>query len=234
MLRSLEFLTKPFFNYLGEQNSAIFSAITGYCADERLNSGVIWVQYDGDDRITAAAAVGDSGKILLFTDENTDFDELNFLINGNIVSPDILPFEVADKKYLMLAKSQNDSHEKGVDSKLYFDIKRLNTEGITKATDGAAVKMYLNAKGCCHGAAIYENGGLVSGGFVSFGKNYSVISDVYVKEEYRGKGYGATLVKKLLKLSSTENVYLICKEKNIGFYKKLNFSIIKEIYNYKG
>lgn len=234
MLKSLELLSQTFFDYLGEQSSAIFSAVTGYYTDERLNSGIVWAQYDGDDRITAAAAVGEGGKTLLFTDENTDFDELSFVINGNIISPDTLPFETAETKYLMLAESQYDCNEKGIDSKLYFDIKSLNTEDITKATDGAAVKMYQSAKGRCQGAAIYENGEIISGGFVSFGKNYSVISDVYVKKEYRGKGYGAALVKKLLKLSPKEKVYLICKEKNIGFYEKNSFTIVKEIYEYKG
>lgn len=234
MLKSFETLSQMFFDYLGEQNSAIFSAVTGYYADERLNSGIVWAQYGDDNSITAAAAVGENGKTLLFTDENADFDELNFLVNGNIISPDTLPFETSETKYLMFAKSQYGSIEKGVDSKRYFDIKRLNTEDITRATDGAAVKMYLNAKGLCQGAAIYEKVEIISGGFVSFGKTYSVISDVYVKEEYRGKGHGRDLVKKLLKLSPKENVYLICKEKNIGFYEKLGFTIVKKIFEYKG
>lgn len=234
MLKSLEFLPQTFFDYLGEQNSAIFSAITGYYSDERLNSGIVWAQYDGDGRITAAAAAGGAGKSLLFTDKNTDFDEMGFLINGSFISPDVLHFETIDKKYLMLAQSQYDSGEKGIDRKLYFDINSLSSEDAVKATDGAAVKMYLNAKGCCQGAAIYENGELVSGGFVSFGKNYSVISDVYVREGYRKKGYGTLLVKKLLKLSPKENAYIICEEKNIGFYEKIGFNIVKEIFKYKG
>ncbi|MCH5190680.1 MAG: GNAT family N-acetyltransferase [Oscillospiraceae bacterium] len=232
MLKSFEILPQTFFNYLGEGNSAIFSAVTGYYTDERLNSGIVWAQYDRDDRITAAAAVGESGRTLLFTDENADYDELSFLVNGSVISPDILPFGTAETQYLMLARSQYDRGEKGVDRNLYFDIKHLDTEDIAKATDGAAVKMYQNAKGLCQGAVIYENGRIIGGGFVSFGNDYSVISDVYVKEEYRGKGYGSDLVKKLLKLSSKENVYLICKEKNIGFYEKLGFTVVKELYNY--
>lgn len=234
MLKSFEILPQTFFDYLGEQNSAVFSAVTGYYTDELLNSGIVWAQYDSFARITAAAAVGENGKTLLFADKNADHDELNFLINGSIISPDILPFETAETKYLMLAKSQYDRGEKGVDRDRYFDIKHLNTADITKATDGAAVKMYLNAKGCCQGTAIYDNGEIISGGFVSFGKSYSVISDVYVKEGYRGQGYGANLVKKLLKLSPKENVYLICKEKNIGFYEKIGFTIVKKIFEYKG
>ena len=55
-----------------------------------------------------------------------------------------------------------------------------------------------------------------------------------ISKDYRGKGYGMTLVKNLLNLSINEDVYLVSKEHNLEFYKKCGFEIVKEIYDNKG
>ena len=93
--------------------------------------------------------------------------------------------------------------------------------------------MFFNLKGICEGVLINENGEDISGGFITFANNFAVITDVFTKEEYRGKGYGRRLVENLLNCSTKENVYLTSKEHNLPFYKKLGFNVVKEIYTYK-
>ena len=44
--------------------------------------------------------------------------------------------------------------------------------------------------------------------------------DVFVKEKYRGQGYGKAIVKKLLTLSPRKDVYLVSRDYNVKFYEK--------------
>ena len=52
------------------------------------------------------------------------------------------------------------------------------------------------------------------------------IEDVVVLEEYRGKGFGNILMKKLIEIGREEGCYKIvlnCNQENVGYYKKLGF-----------
>ena len=233
MVKSVDFLDKTIFNYLGKNNSAIFLAYTNLYLEEKLNDGVVWVQIDENDRITAVVATGEKGKCLLFAEENADFDELNFILNEEFTSPGILPFQQIDKKYLLRKKIEKPKGEKGVNYKEFAKIKALDGSKFSENADLVALKMFFNLKGICEGALINENGEDVSGGFITFANNFAVITDVFTKEEYRGKGYGRCLVENLLNCSTKENVYLTSKEHNRPFYKKLGFNVVKEIYTYK-
>lgn len=233
MVNSTNFLPEIFFNYLGKDNSAIFLAHTNLYLKESFNDGVVWIQTDENDRITAVAATGENEKCLLFAEDNADFDELSFILNEEITSPDILPFEQIDKKYLLHKKLNSVKGEKGIDYKDFANIKALDSSEFSENADLVALKMFFNLKGRCEGMLIAENDEAVSGGFISFSDNFAVISDVFTKEDYRGKGYGKRLVENLLNCSTKENVYLTSKEHNLGFYKKLGFEVVKEIYQYK-
>lgn len=233
MIKSVKFLDKTIFNYLGEENSAIFLAFTNLYLEEQLNDGVVWLQTDGIDHITAVLATDENGRCLLFAEENADFDELSFILNEEFVSPCTLPFQQIDKKYLLAKKLDFIKGEKGIDYKNYAKIKTLDSSPFAKNADLVAVKMFFNLKGKCEGVLITENGEDISGGFISFSHNLAVISDVFTKEEHRGKGYGKRLVENLLNCSTKENVYLTSKEHNLEFYKKLGFTVVKEIYRYK-
>lgn len=233
MIKSAKTLSEIFFNYLGEKNSAIFLAFTNLYLEEQLNDGVVWLQTDEKDHITAVMATDENGKCLLFAEENADFDELSFILNEEITSPCTLPFEQIDKKYLLHKKLDFVKGEKGIDYKDYAKIKTLDGSPFAPNADLAAVKMFFNLKGKCEGVLITENGEDISGGFISFSHDFAVISDVFTKEEHRGKGYGKRLVENLLNCSTKENVYLTSKEHNLEFYKKLGFKAIKEIYQYK-
>lgn len=233
MVKSVQFLNKTIFNYLGKNNSAVLLAYTNLYLDERLNDGIIWIQTDENNCITSVVATGEQGKCLCFAEKNAYFDELKFILNEEFTSANALPFRQIDKKYLLRKKIENPKGEKGISYKDFAKIKTLDGSEFSKNTDFVALKMFFNLKGICEGCLISESGENISGGFITFSNDFAVITDVFTKEEYRGKGYGKRLVEKLLNCSTKENVYLTSKEHNVKFYEKLGFEVVKEIYTYK-
>lgn len=233
MVKSVDFIDKTIFNYLGENNSAIFLAYTNLYLEEKLNDGVVWVQTDENNSITAVVATGEKGKCLLFANENADFNELSFILNEEFTTPDALAFKRIDKKYLLSKNLDFIKSKKGIDYKEYAKIKALDASEFSDHKDLVALKMFFNLKEMCEGVLISESSEDISGGFITFSNNFAVITDVFTKEAYRGKGYGKALVEKLLNCSTKEKVYLTSKEHNLPFYKKLGFNVVKEIYTYK-
>lgn len=227
MVKSVDFIDKSIFNYLGEEDYATFIALTGLCDGIRLNDGVVWVQYNDENNITAVVATSRNGKSLVFADENSDKTELDFIVdNGDETQ--------IDKKYLLRNSVVNENPEKGINKADYIRIKGLNNDDKDKHNDIVAFKSLLNSMGKCEGAVISHNDEILSGGFITFSQKISLITDIYTNDRYRNQGYGKKIVEKLLKLSRNENVYLVSKEHNLEFYKKCGFQIVKEIYDYKG
>jgi ribosomal protein S18 acetylase RimI-like enzyme len=227
MVKSVDFVDKSIFNYLGEEDYATFIALTGLCDGIRLNDGVVWVQYNDENNITAVVATSKNGKSLVFADEKSDKEELEFIIHKN----DELRI---DKKYLFRKSVDCKAPEKGMSRADYMKIKRLNSDDKDRHNDIVAFKSLLNSMGKCEGAIISNENEVMSGGFITFSQKISLITDIYTNDKYRNQGYGKRVVEKLLKLSRNENVYLISKEHNLDFYKKCGFEIVKEIYDYKG
>ena len=227
MVRSIDFINESIFNYLGEEDYATFIALTGLCDGIRLNDGVVWVQYGDENNITALVATSKNGKNLVFADEKSDKEELEFLVNKN----DELKI---DKKYLLRKSVVCNNSEKGIDRTDYIKIKSLNSDDMDRHNDIVAFKSLLSSMGKCEGAVISQDNEVLSGGFITFSQKISLITDIYTNDKYRNQGYGKKIVEKLLKLSKNENVYLISKEHNLEFYKKCGFEIVKEIYDYKG
>lgn len=229
MVKSVNFLNKLIFNYLGKENTAILLSQTGFFMDCELVDGALWAQYDENNNITAIIS-GDNERCVAFASENADFEELSFVINGSVLSSDKLPYKQIDKKYLMHISLENIIGEKGIKYTQYSKIEKLNDKLTPEHT---TVKQFLHLKGCCEGAVIEKGLHTISGGFISFNKDLAFISDVFVKEKHRGQGYGKAIVKKLLSISPRKDVYLISREHNVKFYEKLGFSIVKDIYEYK-
>ncbi len=230
MVKSVNFLDELIFNYLEKDNSAILLAHTGFFMDRELNDGILWVQYNENKNITAVIS-GDNESCIVFASKNADFEELNFLLHGEIITPDNLPFQQIDKKYLMHKRLKNVTGDKGIKYTKYGKIEGINDKLTREHTE---VKKFLHLFGNCEGAVIEEKLQTISGGFICFNKDLAVISDVFTKEKYRNRGYGKRLVNKLLSLSPVEDVYLISKDFNVSFYEKLGFTKAKEIYLYKG
>ncbi len=229
MVKSVNFLNKLIFNYLGKENSAILLAHTGFFMDRELNDGVLWVQHNDENQITAIIT-GDNEKTVAFASENADFDELKFMLHGKIISPSELPFKQIDKNYLMNKNLENPKGEKGIKYTKYGKIEKLNHKLSREQTEA---KQFLHLCGNCEGAVIEEKLHTISGGFISFNKDLAVITDVFTKEKYRNQGYGKCIVNKLLNLSPVNNVYLLCRDYNVRFYEKLGFKLVKEIYEYR-
>ncbi len=227
MVKSLNNLEEIIFNYLDKQELATFFATTDLYICDNIKDGVAWAQLNDVSDVTAVVVTGDKGSTVAFIKENADFDELSFILTDSFFSPDKLPFNVIDKKYLLYNNMGNSAEEKGINYLRFDEIKALNGEKICR--DVVERKMYYHLKNKCEGALIEG----ISGGFINFAPDFSVITDVFTKEEKRGQGYGKQIVNKLLSLSKHEDVYLISKEHNLNFYKKLGFKVAKEIYNYK-
>ena len=228
MVKSINFLDKLIFNYLGKERSAILLSQTGFFIDCELVDGVLWAQFNDDNQITAIIS-GDNENSVVFASENADFEELSFVINGTVLSSDKLPYKQIDKKYLMHVSLENVIGEKGIKYTQYSKIEKLNDKFTPEHTN---VKKFLHLKGCCEGAVIEKGLHTISGGFISFNKDLAFISDVFTKEKYRGQGYGKAIVKKLLTLSPRKDVYLISRDYNVKFYEKLGFKVVKNIYEY--
>ncbi len=227
MVKSAEFIDESIFNYLGEDDYAELIVLTGLCDGIRLNDGIVWVQYDEDNNITAVISASRNGKSLVFASENSDKSELTFVIENEIESE-------IDKKYLLRKTVLCNNIEKGIDRTEYIKIKSLNNENKDKHNHIVALKMLLNSMGKCEGAIICNEKDIISGGFITYSQKISLITDIYTNEKYRNQGYGKQIVKKLLNASKYENVYLVSKEHNLEFYKKCGFEIVKEIYDIKG
>ena len=228
MVKSINFLDKLIFNYLGKERSAILLSQTGFFIDCELVDGVLWAQFNDDNQITAIISV-DNENSVVFASENADFEELSFVINGSVLSSDNLPYKQIDKKYLMHISLENVIGEKGIKYTQYSKIEKLNDKLTPEHTN---VKKFLHLKGCCEGAVIEKGLHTISGGFISFNKDLAFISDVFTKEKYRGQGYGKAIVKKILTRSPRKDVYLISRDYNVKFYEKLGFKVVKNIYEY--
>lgn len=229
MVKSINFLDKLIFDYLGKDNTALLLSQTGFFLDCELNDGVLWAQFNEENKITAIIS-GENDRCVAFASEDADFEELSFVLNGSVFSTDKLPFEQIDKKYLMRISLDEIIGEKGIKYTHYNKIEKLNTNLTPEHTQ---VKQFLNLSGCCEGAVVEKMLQTISGGFISFNKDLALITDVFTKEKHRGQGYGRAIVEKLLKLSPRQDVYLVSRDYNVKFYEKLGFSIAKEIYEYK-
>ena len=83
--------------------------------------------------------------------------------------------------------------------------------------------------------SIVENGEEIGRCFLYFISNdlherpYALLEDVYVREEYRGRGLGTELVKKAIEIARKRNAYKIIatsrfeRENVHKFYEKLGF-----------
>ena len=227
MVKSLQFIDESIFNYLGADDYATFIALTGLCDGIRLNDGVVWAQYNENNDMTAVVATSKNGKSIVFANENSDKAELEFIVEKNDQTR-------VDKKYLLKKSVICNNSKKGIDRADYMKIKSLNNDDRDKHNEIVAFKSLLNSMGKCEGAVISNENEIISGGFITFSQKISLITDIYTNDKYRNQGYGKKIVEKLLNLSKNENVYLVSKEHNLEFYKKCDFEIAKEIYDYKG
>ncbi len=225
MVKSLTNLEKMIFNYLTEEEAAVFFATTDFYIYDSVKEGVAWVQLAHDGKVSAFVVTGERSTLVIAR-ENADFQELAFLLGESFISPNSLPFPVIDKKYLLRKGTETNQSEKGINYLRFNEIKALNS---VSNSDVVQRKMYFYLKGLCEGALLEGK----SGGFINFAPHFSVITDIFTHENQRGRGYGKQVVNKLLKLSKHEKVFLISKKHNLGFYEKSGFEKAKEIFEYK-
>lgn len=219
--------SKLIFDYLDSDRSALLSCITEYYPDSYLENGVFSMQYN-DFSPTALCAYGEKFS-LLFTSDKTDFEELSFTLKGEIHSPDILPFTIIDKYYLLQKQTFPNSDFHLENKQNYEDFKSVLN--LNKSAETVNLQ-YLFKKGRAVPFVLSENTVKIGGGLIINSENYSVISHIYVKENFRGKGFGTEIVENLLKYASSEKTYLISEENNLEFYGKLGFSSVFAVNKY--
>lgn len=218
---------KLIFNYLGQDRSALLSCVTEYYPDCYLENGVFAVQYV--DNLPVSVCAHGKSFSLLFASEKSDLEELSFTLKSEFHSPDILPFGTVDKYYLLQKQTLPNLGLPLENKRNYGDFKFVLDLRFSEETVNL---QYLFKKGCGVPFVLSENDVKIGGGLIINSENYSVISHVFVKEEFRGKGFGTEIVKNLLKLSITENVYLTSEKSNLEFYGKLGFTPVLTVNKY--
>ena len=215
------------FNYLDIDQSALLSCVTEYYPNSFLENGVFAMQYI-DETPVGLCAYGDSFS-LLFAGDKTDLEELSFALNNEIYSPDFLSLEKNGEYYLL---------KKSVFPNLAFSLENNGNYEDFKAvlelnqSEETLQLQYLFKKGCALPFVLSENDDKIGGGLIINSQNYSVISHIFVKEEFRKKGFGRSIVKNLLSQCNSENVYLICEKGNLEFYGKLGFAPVLTVNKY--
>lgn len=216
-----------FFNCLSEQNSALLSAVTGFLPSSFVKDGVFAVQYDENTPVSAFSS-GDSFS-LLFTTDKSDIDEFSFVLQNEVHSPNLLPLNKTGEYYLLKCVIPQNTVYHNVSPPDYDAYKFVTSQNGGEENENL---YYLFKKGLLLPFVQTRNEEKIGGGFISHSENYSVISHVFVKEEYRGRGYGKEIVKNLLKLSESRNVYLISEENNLSFYEKIGFKPVLTVNKY--
>lgn len=219
--------SKLIFNHLDIDRLALLSCVTEYYPNSYLENGVFAMQYV-DEKPVGLCALGDSFS-LLFVSDKIDLEEFMFIHNEEIHSPDSLPFNKIGEYYL-LKKSVLPNLDFSLENKgSYEDFKAVLE--LNKSEETLQLQ-YLFKKGCALPFALSENGDQIGGGLIINSENYSAISHIFVKEEFRGKGFGTEIVKNILKQCTTENLYLISEKNNLEFYGKLGFSPVLTVNKY--
>ncbi|MCH5170333.1 MAG: GNAT family N-acetyltransferase [Oscillospiraceae bacterium] len=215
------------FNYLSTDRSALLSCVTEYYPKSYLENGVFAMQYV-DETPVSLCAFGDSFS-LLFSSDKTDFEEFSFALNNKIHSPDFLPFYKVGEYYLLKKSVLPNSDFSLENNGIYEDFKSVLSLNQSEET----VRLqYLFKKGCVLPFVLSENGTKIGVGLIINSENYSVISHVFVKQEFRGKGFGRSIVNNLLRLCKTEKIYLISEKTNLEFYGKLGFAPVLTVNKY--
>ena len=215
------------FNYLDLDHSALLSCVTEYYPNSYLENGVFAMQYI-DETPASLCAFGNSFSLLFYSDK-TDFEELSFTLNNEIHSPDFLGLEKNGEYYLLKKSVLPNTQLAFEDKGSYNDFKTVLELNRSEET----VRLqYLFKKGCALPFVLSENGDKIGAGLIINSENYSVISHVFVKEEFREKGFGREIVKNLLTLCKSENIYLISEKSNLEFYGNLGFKPVLTVNKY--
>ncbi|MDE5994043.1 MAG: GNAT family N-acetyltransferase, partial [Oscillospiraceae bacterium] len=177
--------SKLIFNYLSQECSALLSCVTEYYPNSFLENGVFSMQYI-DGLPVSICAQGEFFS-LLFVSDKTNLEELLFTLKGEIHSPDVLNLSKIGEYYLLKRSALPNLTIPIENKENYADFKFVLN--LNKSNETVNLQ-YLFKKGCAIPFVLSENTVKIGGGLIINSENYSVISHVFVKEEFRGKGLG--------------------------------------------
>lgn len=215
------------FNYLSQERSALLSCVTEYYPHMPLANSIFAMQYDECTPVCLCAH-GEKFSLLFATDK-TNSEELSFTLKGEIHSPARLPFRKIGEYYLLSRSVFPKGGATPENTGNYGDFKAvIEMNGSTETVN----LQYLFKKGCAVPLVLSENGRDLGGGLIINSEKYAVISHIFVKEEYRQKGFGTQIVKNLLEYNNADKIYLLSENSNLKFYGKLGFLPVLTVNKY--
>ncbi len=216
-------LPRELFDFLGIKRSAVLSSYTSlFCEDYSDNE--IYLQYSSEQISSAFANFAD--KSLLFVSKDTDYDELKFALNSNLLSTDILPFKKYGSLFLLSCDSNGENEESE------FDISDIPLNLILDDERVIEKKKYLYIKGKCRPFALTKDEIVCAFGLLSISDDYNIISDIYTRPKFRRKGYASEIIYNLLSMAPAGKIYTICEEELLSLYLSIGFSPCGEINKY--
>ena len=163
---------------------------------------------------------------------NPKFPEINDLNHSIIInkSKDFIKFKLGSKKFnqlYLMYYIQNNNRIKIKLNKISVlkYIKLFNSYSLNSKTFNLFIKpikkykkkfIFFNYKKCILKFFVYKK------------KNIALIENVITDINFRNRGYASNLIRNILKTTNKNMVtYLLCEKKNLKFYKKNKFQILK-------
>lgn len=222
VFKAEKLLTDKITRFLGEEKTAALLCFTD-AFDKILPDSVLWTNQNENGEITGVFACGNE-RILSFTNEIAV--EIPFSAE-RIITDRKTADCILDKKYLMSIDATPSESAKGAPPDLFPLITELSG-----SKTPAEIRLCHHYKGLCEGVLIDESTPKACG-YICFFEDFAVICDVFTLPEYRNRGLGSKLVKKLLNLSQGKRVYLLCGESRVSFYEKIGFKTALILYEYE-
>lgn len=213
---------------------------------------LFWIQ-ELDGKITAAVSKVDS-HVIVSVQEDFDLQELkefltvigfsSFLAERQVL--DDLGFKISEKGFIMKYKPAISSYENGLHLILNCEPPYRKIYNLLKEPDafGESIPSYEDwlcdlsgrvRKSCARVLFREKEDKCISCGMFTFESGCgAVVGAVATHKDFRSKGYASDIVKELCAAAKAENkdVFLMCREDKVSFYKKLEFEITGEFSLY--
>lgn len=217
-----------------------------YNLRDKPNSVLVYSQIDDDGNITGII-LNASSEVTVSINEKSDINELKDFLNCIGYNSVILNREIylnCKRRHGFIIKhSGDDIHQNNLaqmisseDIKNVYPLIKQNFEICPDFPEWYCDFSHKIRHGNAEMTAVKIDDAYASCAAYMYKTNYSAtIMSVCTDECFRNKGYARDCVSKLvyeLKEKNVEDIFLLCKENVIDFYKKLKFEIIGRWYEY--
>lgn len=208
---------------------------------------LFWIQ-ELDGKITAAVSKVDY-HVIIAAEDGFDSQELKEFLTvigfssllGERQILEDLDFKISEKGFIMKYKPTISSYENSSSLTFNCEPPYRKIYNLLKEPDvfGESIPSYedwlcdlsCRVRKSCARVLFREREECISCGMFTFESDFgAVIGAVATHKDFRSKGYASDMVKELCAAAKSENkdVFLMCREDKIPFYKKLEFEITGE------